>query len=174
MRALCGFCRVAKRRRGTAKPVVAGKRAGFKRSDFRWIDEDGVTWASRFECGVYKALRDVGLDVRKASEADTVAYTSSFPHGYCGDCKSENVIQDRTFTPDLVLPGFVIEAKGYLRADRRKLLRDMRKCLPDYPLRFVIERDMKVTAKCSLSQWIAKYLKCPVIVWKGSLPSDWI
>lgn len=118
-------------------------------------------------------MQSAGLPVSKADESHTVSYTSSFPHGYCGDCKSDNVIQDRTFTPDLVLPGYVIEAKGYLRADRRKLLRDMRKCLPDYPLRFILERDYKATAKLKLSEWIAKYLKCPVIVWKGELPSDW-
>lgn len=161
------------RRKAKAKQAVAGKRVGKKRSDYRWIDEQGVTWASRFECGVFKALQSAGLPVSKADESHTVAYTSSFPHGYCGDCKSENVIQDRTFTPDLVLPGYVIEAKGYLRADRRKLLRDMRKCLPDYPLRFILERDYKATAKLKLSEWIAKYLKCTVIVWSGSIPDDW-
>jgi hypothetical protein len=161
------------RRKAKAKVAVGGKRVGNKRSDYRWEAPDGTIWASLFEFKVYTALVGAGLPVIKANESYTVKYTSSFPHGYCGDCKSENVIQDRTFTPDLVLPGYVIEAKGYLRADRRKLLRDMRRCLPDYPLRFILERDYKATAKLKLSEWIAKYLRCPVVVWAGSIPEDW-
>lgn len=167
---------------------VKGSRVGTKRSDFRWLDADGTVWASKFEYTVYKALKDAGVNVRKTTEEDSVPYQSTFTHAYCAGCQSTNVVQDRTFTPDLFVvlqaqpgrselhgQGYSAEVKGYLRADRRKLLRDLRRAKPLHDLRFIIERDYKVTAKLSLSQWITKYLKCPVITWKGieSVPSDW-
>jgi hypothetical protein len=43
----------AVKRKRKARPVTAGKRVGHKRSDMRWIDPEGTTWASRFEYEVF-------------------------------------------------------------------------------------------------------------------------
>lgn len=169
------------------KPVIAGKRVGKKRSDFRWLADDGVVWSSRFEYAVYTALKEQGVNVRKTTAEDSIPYTSVVPNSRCRGCESVDVVQDRVFTPDLfVIPKaddeqgkdsnsepYYIEAKGFLRADRRSLLRRFRQAKPSINLRFIIERDYKATAKCSLSQWIGKYLKLPCIVWTGSIPNDW-
>jgi hypothetical protein len=92
------------------------------------------------------------------------------------------VVQEHIYTPDLFnvpnVPGasdssgYYIEAKGYLRAEGRSLLRSFRKSRPDIDLRLVVERDYKV-GKGSLTSWASKYLKVPVHVWDGSLPKDW-
>lgn len=179
--------RVASPRVKKVKPVIAGKRVGKKRSDFRWLDTDGNVWASRFEYSVYTALKEQGVTVRKTTTEDSIPYTSVVPNSRCRGCESVDVVQDRVFTPDLfIVPQaddgqgkardstpYYIEAKGFLRADRRSLLRRFRQAEPGARIRFIIERDYRVSAKRSLSQWITDFLKYPVIVWKGSIPNDW-
>jgi hypothetical protein len=68
---------------------------------------------------------------------------------------------------------YYIEAKGYIRAERRRLLRAFRNARQDIDLRLVVERDYKVTAKLTIVQWARKYLKCPAVVWDGKLPEEW-
>jgi hypothetical protein len=182
---------VSLKRKRKARPVTAGSRVGHKRSDMRWIDPEGNTWASRFEYEVFLGIQSSapkGATVaRCASGTDSFAYTNPVRLASCNDCGSAKVIQTRTYTPDFSVSSeggyssygaavrsvYYIEAKGYLRAERRRLLRAFRNGRPDIDLRMVVERDYRVTDKLTLVQWARKYLKCPVVVWTGKLPEDW-
>lgn len=155
----------------------------------RWQDPDGTVWASKFEYEVFATLREKGYAVTKTSPEDSLPYASDVKQGRCLECGSKRVVQERSYTPDLfvhtspsagggvqdsgrIRTGYYIEAKGYLRADRRKLLRCFRKANPDVDLRLVAQRDYKV-GKGTLSSWAVKYLKVPVHIWNGGLPNDW-
>lgn len=93
-------------------------------------------------------------------------------------------MQDRIYTPDLfVIPeggrerdGYYIEAKGYFRAEKRKLFRCMRNDRPDIDLRVILEANHWVTkGKSKLTDYFARYLKTtPVHVWDGGIPGDWL
>jgi hypothetical protein len=174
------------------KAVIAGKRVGTKSRDTRWLAEDGTIWASRFEYAVYSTLKDKGYDVRKTCEQDRMAYASVVANGRCRGCDSTDVVAERHYTPDLfVVPkrsrpgsgvedptrpgtwGYYLEAKGYLRAERRTLLRAFRKTGPSCDLRLVVQRDYPV-GKSTLTGWANRLLKVPVTVWDGKeLPEDW-
>lgn len=158
----------------------------------RWLAPDGTVWASRFEYAVYKTLKDKGYDVRKTGEQDRMAYASVVANGRCRGCRSTDVVAERHYTPDLfVVPrrpiagirlcedptrpgrwGYYLEAKGYLRAERRTLLRAFRKTGPDCDLRLVVQRDYPV-GKSTLTGWASRLLKVPVAVWNGDIPEDW-
>lgn len=168
------------RKRKAPAPAIEGSRVGTKKSDTRWRAPDGTVWASRFEYAVYSTLKDKGYDVRKTDKQDTMAYTSRVDSGRCRECGSSCVVTERSYTPDLyVVPrggaassGYYLEAKGYLRAQRRSLLRAFRKTGPACDLRLVVQRDYKV-GKSTLVGWARKLLKVPVTVWDGDLPVDW-
>jgi hypothetical protein len=148
----------------------------------RWLDPYGNVWASRFEYAVYEALRAHEHNIRRCTVEDSMAYVSAVTGGRCADCGGSNVLTDRRYTPDFrVVPSgaigevhYFIEAKGYLRAERRALLRAFRKARPDVDLRFLVQRDYRVTSKTTITQWVTKYMKCPVAVWTGNLPKDWV
>lgn len=167
------------RKRKAKTPAIEGERVGTKKSDTRWKAPDGTIWASRFEYAVYSTLKEKGYDVRKTDKQDTMAYTSRVDSGRCRKCGSSCVVTERHYTPDLYIgprpgqtTGFYLEAKGYLRAQRRSLLRAFRKTGPACDLRMVVQRDYKV-GKSTLVGWASKLLKVPVTVWNGDLPHDW-
>jgi hypothetical protein len=161
-------------------PAIEGQRVGTKKSDMRWQAPDGTVWASRFEYAVYSTLLEKGYDVRKTGEQDRMAYTSTVNSGRCRKCGSTCVVEERTYTPDLfIVPrggpataGYYLEAKGYLRSERRSLLRAFRKTGPACDLRLVVQRDYKI-GKSTLVGWAERLLKVPVTIWTGDLPSDW-
>lgn len=169
------------------KLKTAGSRIGTKFRDMRWMGPDGSVWDSRFEYEVYSGLVKQGLNVRRTTPDDSIPYTHAVRGGLCTVCASNKVVTERSYTPDFFVytdtaldrntgsgvdKGYFIEAKGYLRADRRSLLRSLRKARPDIDLRLVAQRDYKV-GKSTLTGWASKYLKVPVAVWNGKLPEDW-
>lgn len=160
-------------------------RVGKKRSDRRWRAPNGTVWASRFEWQVYDALKSANVSVRKCDKDDTISYVEPKRSGRCLECGSDKVVQERTYTPDLFVSetregdasgGYYLETKGYFRPEKRKLFRDFRTSNPDYPIRFILERDSWVTkGKTKLTDYFQRYLKTvPVHVWDGSLPKDWL
>lgn len=164
-------------------PAFGGERVGTKKSDRRWRTPDGEEWASRFEAKVYYALKEQGVNVRRCTSADSMSYTDSVKLGRCSKCGSSEVVTDRSYTPDLcVYPDgaggeaidrcYFIEAKGYLRADRRRLLRSFAKTGPPIDLRLLFEADIKV-GKGRITDWCRSYLKKPCAVWNGKLPGEW-
>lgn len=169
-----------------------GNRVGKKRSDRRWQDDDGNIWASKFEYQVYERLQDAGRLVRKCDKGydDTFCYHSRIKSGSCSECGSKQIIQRRTYTPDLFIPtsqglanpntgerGIYLETKGYFNAHARKLYRDFQETGPDITLGVIAERDNWVTkGKSKLSDYFQRYLKTvKFTVWnKIDIPGEWL
>lgn len=170
-------------------PPERGHRVGAKKSDRRWQDEHGEIWASRFECKVYESARAAAKTVRRCDKggSDTVSYTSPVRNGVCTSCEGVNVVQQRTYSPDLcVLQSadgeedsalsrahkYYVEAKGYLRASERTLLRSLfaSNAIPD--LRIILQADYRI-GKHTIGWWIDRYLKCKWAVFDGSWPTEW-
>lgn len=171
--------------------LPSGSRVGTHKKDMRWKDETGKIWSSRFEYQVYLALKAKGYEVRPTVPGeDSFTYASPVAGAVCGECASNKVVKRRKYTPDLFVvqkvcsvgergtavradcPGYYIEVKGYLRQDRRSLLRAVRKARPDLRLRLIVQRDYKV-GKGTLVSWAQKFLKIPVHVWNGDIPEEW-
>lgn len=105
-------------------------------ASYKWRDPDGQWWDSEYEYRVYDAFRVLGFDVRRCSakEGDTFNYHSTVTKGRCLECEGTKVVQERSYTPDLLVrdlpwgptgsPSRVyIEAKGKWPASKRRLLR---------------------------------------------------
>lgn len=174
-------------RAAKAKAVTPGHKVGTKRRDMRWEAPDGEIWDSRFEYEVYLGLTAQGLQVSRTGSEASLSYTAPIRNGLCADCGSREVVSEHTYTPDLLVRGpsedgngdvvqqapYFIEAKGYLRSDRRALLRSLRKAHPSVDLRVVVQRDYRATAKRTITEWVIKYLKCPVAIWRPGSSLKW-
>jgi hypothetical protein len=165
------------------KPEPKCKRIGTKRSDLRCKDPAGDIWASPFEFNVYDAIKDKGdFTIRRATERDSLAYSTAIRGGRCTECGCSTVVQDRSYTPDLYLvwkgvdrltSGFYVEVKGYLPGPKRNLFRQVKAQHPHVDLRIVAQSDHWVTkGKSRLSDWAKRY-KIKFHLWNGSLPEDW-
>lgn len=176
--------KLAKERKPKKISSTPGERVGSKKSDMRWRDTSGVVWSSRFEYEVYIALLAGGVDVRKTTESDQLLFSDRLTGCVCGACGATEIVKPRRYTPDLYVSpqgsggsagngaGYYIEAKGYIRSERRRILRSFRQARPDINLRVIIQRDYKV-GKSTLAGWVTKYMKIPVTVWNGTIPEDW-
>ncbi len=150
-------------------------------ADRRYIDGTGTEWASRYEAEVYWHIRGLGVPVRKCKQggSDTFAYHSTVVRGRCLECESLDVVQDRTYTPDLFVGdprgldagGYYVEAKGYWRAPQRNLLRSVVKANPDLNLLFVFQKDLWITrGKSKYSDYVRKYFKnARYVVWDNKV-----
>lgn len=150
---------------------MTGYRKGWKRSDKRWIDGEGNEWASRFECQVYEALRDSGVNLRRCDERDTISYGTRVRGGACVDCGSHEVFQARTYNSDLYVlgnqpfnpgDGYLLELKGYWAAPKRTLFRSVSKqCQHEgIGLRIVFESGAKLRgSKLTGPEYVHKYCK---------------
>lgn len=146
-------------------------------ADRRYIDGDGIEWASRYESSVYSELRRVlGSRVRKCGEGDAVSYSTPVKRGVCLECESGRVVQQRSYTPDIFVrapssddpaDGYFIESKGFWPAPKRNLLRSVVSSNPDLDLVLVFQRDLWVTkGKTKYSDYCERYLKgIPYLVW---------
>jgi hypothetical protein len=186
------------------KAATAGSRVGKKKSDTRWLDANGVEWDSRLESEVYESAKLANAPVRKCSQgirpgepgSDSFDYWhQTARRGYCRTCGGTDVGQSRTFTPDLLHdpalsssgPGnevhsagrserYYIDVKGYMRANKRALLRAFVKARPDIALRLLFQRDYKLSKTATITSWCRKTLRVPYVLWTGTYPSpqDWI
>lgn len=164
-------------------------RMSAKRSDKRWQTEDGNVWASKLEAVVFERLSGRSdVVVRRCSEreGDTFAYTTSVRSGSCGACGSSDIVQRRTYTPDLCITPRAagvgepdrhqrryLEIKGYFPGPRRNLLRAFLKTGPRLDLRILLERDQRATSSLMLLEYCHKFFKLPVHIWDGQLPEAW-
>lgn len=155
----------------------------------RWQSPDGTIWASRFEYEVFLALGEQldasGRTVTPTCRGGdhTFVYTDKVAGAACEHCGSTDIGKARSYTPDFFVHrkagvladggGYYIEAKGFIRSERRRLLRAFRRARPDIDLRLLLQRDYKVTSSLTMLQWCEKYLKCPAEVWRGKLPAKW-
>lgn len=163
-------------------------RLSTRRSDKRWIAEDGEVWDSKFECLVYDQLSALGVAARRTVKgegdspdlSDTFRYDRPIRSAACLECDGTRVVQRCTYTPDLrVTPkgtpgsdvaGYYIEIKGYFQQTKRAAFRDFRKGRPDVPVRFIFNSDHKV-GKGRLQAYMDTYLKgVPYLIWSGTKP----
>lgn len=146
-------------------------RIGKKRSDLRCRTQDGQEWASPLEAKVYFSLLEQGYHVRRADFHDSLTYTTMVKQGRCKTCGACEIVQDRTYTPDLVVDkSTLLEIKGYFTGPKRNLFRAMRLSNPSADIRLIVQRDHPVTkGKTNLSDW-AKRFRIPFSVWNGSIP----
>jgi hypothetical protein len=158
--------------------VTFGRRKGSKRSDRRWIDPDGVEWASKFEWRVFERLRSDGYRIRKCTKSDTVTYNTPVKQGCCVECGSSRVVQVRTYTSDLYVvedspdtgnKGYLIECKGYFPGPKRKLFCAVAKQLTGVDLRIIFESNKQLKGtKSTPVEYIHKYAKNVLPgVWDG-------
>lgn len=163
-------------------------KVGKHRLDRRWQTEDGSVFASKLEAIVFSRLQaDPRIHVRRCSaeQGDTFAYTTAVRSGSCGACGSSEIVQRRTYTPDLCIsprttgvpghddPKYYLEIKGYFPGAQRNLLRAFLKTGPRIDLRLLLERDGKATGSLTQLEYAFKFLKIPVHVWDGQLPRSW-
>ena len=121
----------------------------------------GVTYRSGFEASIAEQLDSDGIEF--AYEPGTYLYSSP-----------------REYTPDFVLPGgVVVEAKGNLSPQDRRLLLEVRDQNPGLDLRLLFERagnrlTPKRYAKTSMTygEWATKH----GFIWAEgpSIPREWI
>jgi len=167
-----------------ARSVIPGHKVGAKRRDMRWLAPDGTEWDSKFEYEIFLTYQKVGLSVRRTNEQDRLLFTRPVRNGACTECDSCSVVSRHYYTPDIYVgaaddrersglqaTGYYVEAKGYLRAEQRSLLRSLRKARPDVDLRLIVQRDYKVTSKLTITEWARKYLRVRAHVWNGTVPA---
>lgn len=152
------------------------ERIGKKRSDLRCRTPDGEEWASPLEARIYRSLLNQGYVVKR--EPATFKYTTVVKQGRCASCGSCDIIQDRTYTPDLGLypelgsdrDPIYLEIKGYFAGPKRNLFRAARQSNPNADIRLIASTDHWVTKeKTRLSDW-AKRFRIPFAVWNGTIP----
>lgn len=185
------------------KPATAGHRVGTKRSDLRWQSPNGELWDSRLEAEIYESAKADKIPVRRClkglpgkPDSDTLEYWSAGTGRLsCRACGSADVGQLRRYTADLVLGTRVlptgsgdevhtpdsagrcyIDIKGFVRSNKRSLLRAFHKARPEIDLRLILERDYKISKTSSFAQWCNRTLRVPYVLWNGHFPSstDWI
>ena len=149
-----------------------------KSRDFR--DPEGNVWDSPFEWHVYVGLRDTGHSVRRTDQRDSFSYHTSIVKGNCLECGSDQVVQDRIYTPDLFvveaepsdgssgLQGpdlYYLECKGYLRQDRRAQLAAFARQRKDVSVRILFTQERKLTKTLTNIEYALKYFKWPAAAW---------
>lgn len=152
-----------------------------RRGNRTFTDPDGDIWDSRFEWLVFVGLRDLGdYGVRRCDQRDLVTYHTPVKQGQCVECKTDRVVQVRTYTPDLFVVdrtrgnhtaegqgshGYFLECKGYFPKERRSQLAYLCREKPDLSLRFLFSKEAKLTPTCSNVEYILKYMKRPAGTW---------
>lgn len=142
----------------------------------------GYRVASKFEVAVIDWLTDQQIDFEY--EAKTLSYSTPVVNGICNVCGHTNVRQQRTYTPDILLPdGSFIEIKGKFTPQKRNLMRHLIRDNPGETIRFVFFNDPFLTKRKAtrLSDW-ARQQGVEYHIWnpKGGkrtaqhwLPEDW-
>ena len=115
-------------------------------------------WRSGLEERVAKELKEAG--VKYEYETQKIKY---------------RVEEDRTYTPDFILPnGIIVETKGrFMQADRKKHLL-IQKQYPDYDIRFVFQNSRSKLykgAKSTYGDWCDKH---GFIYADKSIPKEWL
>ena len=176
------------RRKPVKEPATYhGRKASAKRSDRHWIAPDGELWDSRYEYLVYIKFRQEGINIQRCDKSDSFSFTLPIRGGKCGDCGSDQVGQQRTFTPDFRIVSedskhptvsYYLEAKGYIRAKERSLLRAFNKAHPSADVRYILQsayRASKPTASSdgSIVTWFSKFMKGKTVyVWNAGIPDE--
>ena len=104
-----------------------------------YLTSNGHKCRSRYERDIVQEAIDRGLAFEY--EPFKLEYESAVAKGACKSCGAtgRDVVQRRTYTPDLVLPnGIIVEIKGKFDASKRNLMRQLVRCNPDRDIRFYL------------------------------------
>ena len=154
-------------------------KVGTKRSDRRWRAPNGTIWASEFEyrvyAGLFEALGKGCVSRCSAEEGHSFPYTTPVRQGACLECGAGNVVQQRIYTPDILVSSVpsarstgdcYIETKGYFSAEKRNLLRNFIQTGPSISLCIILQRNSRPKGmKRTLGEYIDSYLKIPWFEW---------
>lgn len=156
------------------------KRTKRSRRKREFVDPTGDIWDSRFEWQVYVGLRDLGYDVRRCDQRDTLSYSVPVQSGFCLECYGHHTVQRRTYTPDLYVAaddnerreevgeaGYFVECKGYIRPQDRKILINLAKGKPRPSVRVMFQQDIKMTPKRRAVEYMTEYVKLPAALWNN-------
>lgn len=159
--------------------MAARKKRKGRRGNFKFTAPDGEVWDSEFEWHVYTGLRDLGWTVRRCDKRDSITYHTPVQDGCCMECGGSDVVQVRSYTPDLWVvepqqsdgrPGrgpYLIECKGYFPRERRGMLTDFAVQNPSLDLRFLFSKVAKLTAAKTNVEYIHAYLKKTAGAWNN-------
>lgn len=131
---------------------------------------------SKFENTVLTALVSRGVSVEY--EADVLTYSSTVRSAECADCGSENVVQNRKYTPDFKITRsnksvLYIEAKGFFKSEDRSKMRSVLKSNPTADIRMLFMRNGKIAgSELRYSEWCEKYGIQYHIGWE--VPESWL
>ncbi len=150
-----------------------------KRKSFTYTAPDGSIWDSAFEFKVFTAYQQAGYPIYRCGDKGQdfqLQYTQKMKSCFCKECGGEEIYSRHFYTPDFYLlignELVFIEAKGYMRAQRRSLMRAFCASRNDVKLLFIAQRDYKVTKKLTLTEWACKFLKCESFVFSPPKPFD--
>lgn len=133
---------------------------------------DGYEFKSKFELGLAKQLKEVGVNYEY--EKESWEYFTKVTNGLCSDCDGTHVTQRRWYTPDFFLPnGVVIEAKGHFTASNRATLKAVRKAHPTVDLRLVFQTDNRISrsSRTKCSEWCEQFGFLYAV---KEIPEEWI
>jgi hypothetical protein len=166
-------------------------------ADYTFTAPDGSVWASRHEYEVYAALYQIGAPVVKCEKgsAHTMGYTESKRGLRCRECGSSKCVQERTYTPDLLVAAdgrdldagpagqnYYIEAKGYFRESARGLFRHFRRSNPEIDVRLVLMANHAAGKRPKrILDWAKSPAKVEAWVWNYKtddptdvIPEEWM
>lgn len=143
-----------------------------------WTTKNGIKVRSPYECDVIDDLLE--REIEFEYEPCAISYNEPVTNGACRACGSGEVIQRRSYTPDIYLPSSDtwVECKGYFRQQNRKLMRAFIDGNPQLDLRFMFSADgwlapkSKAKNKRRYSDWArARGVVCHV---GRAVPEDWL
>jgi hypothetical protein len=111
-----------------------------KRKRAKYLSVGGHSCESKFEKACLDDLlaRGVGF----AYEPESLVYSTSVRLSSCTNCGSSEVVQRRSYTPDLKFPnGLFVELKGRLDGKARRLLKAASEQHPSSPIWFVFQQN---------------------------------
>lgn len=118
------------------------------------VTRKGLVVKSGLEKAIAEQLDQHGI--KYGYETIKLPWNDRNPRAQCGDCGAKSVFQKRIYIPDFILPdGSIIEGKGRLTSDDRKLLKGVRALNPDVVIRIIFGRDNKLSKKSTTrySDW---------------------
>lgn len=114
-----------------------------------------MKYRSAFEERLAQQLEEAGVEF----EYEKYTYTFDVPVGQrlvCDECGGNSIVREKRYTPDFFLPnGMVIEAKGKLLAEHRRVFEAFKLAFPEEDFRLIFMRDnlLRKRGKHRYSDW---------------------
>lgn len=136
------------------------------------IKHQANPYRSGFELTIANQLKALGIEFEY--ETRTLSYKLPKRLGKCQDCGSENVVEQKVYTPDFILDnGIIIECKGKFTPSERTKMVQVLKDNPTSDIRILFQRDNWLTKKKKkkYSGWCEQKGITYAI---GTVPEGWV